>query len=1018
MYLCGKDNIFRLCPGDPEHRPGKTPFYYDFSTECTITDWQLVSRCGDRCLARAETVMPAGDFILLIPEKPIQGYRRILPETIFIDGVKYIPVRDGDAVYARPYILRYGITHTFGGGRSVVEFEFTSDEKEPLQYIDIAVIAGQEPVGETLPLSKKYDFPIEEIRLPVNKIPDISTFTAGVDSNGNAGRFGFVKGDGLLDCGIPYLGVIDKMFVSGFPRYKKPFRWGFVTHPENMPLHGTFLPGTVHPSQDKLQVNALAVRWEADLGDGKFFRNIYSVASAGVIHESNLGEMRLAQLQYAGNYRYMLIPQKNGCKVVDIRDMSNLEMSENFLLLFGSDEYPDIPIMLSFDCEPSEISVKHDPRTHRLQSLIFAGVSRMITVTPFGYELPESISPDDEKTLADAVKRCRFWSRALLAYPVSCREYFKIDNAAGKVTVVEKFTYEHLSDAWGTKPLEIAPLPPVIYHCKTAGFESAECFFPTKYGEFHAVLGSEAVYTLPLMELERKFPLKNKGESGISDAFADGFDEYFDFVSSFSDDIQSGPFFGSLFDPYAFASTLFNFLPREKQDKVVKKIKDKMAIAADRESSYRYPVVDFLRIMREKPGDKALKEMYSDPEMKYLKLWNYYPRVEPFTGIEYDLCYINLCLFNVEKEIRTGTREEIAGLDYPMIENDWGIGCSFCYMYLCILAAGDSSVLKKNWQTFKRMYKFFAVFHDWACMSSGYNEDGNGYVEGANFAGFTVFPLLAEMMGDKEAAEFSIYLAAKQLALRASVVCAADYFRQFYGGDKWYFWKYYRSEGNPAQDFQYMPKLLDGKCNDDGVYNFTTEGMYPEYFLNMQKHLGREFNEGLEVTREVFENHINDDSFGVSQGERRWTLTQGYSSILLNEVLDENYPAEKFLRNLEFAKNNNFIYRKFRGMHNLSRRLPQNFFECFLLALLEMRKHPVWLLHWENCRIISAEWDEENAAAELDVEVTASPAKIRLGVRKFPAGAVCGNSVIQLSQPAPGRVELQIADSGKVKIRF
>lgn len=1016
MRLVCENNIFRFTEDPAPTSGAQPPFAYDFSVEAKVENWEIVSHSGNDYRIAATVELPAGNFVALIPAKPILGYRRVLPMRMGIDGREFLLDTDAENAYVWPGAVRFGVR--FAGAGGIVEFtlDFYSEEKSPLDFLEFRIIPDLEKVEAPETLHKFLPLKSSEFPLPANELPDLSAFQAGIDSRKCAGRFGFDKGDGLIDCAVPYLGMVDKMFISGHPRYRKPFRWTFSTFPADLPLHGNFPPAQVHPRHDKLNVNGVSVSWQTDLGGGKFFRNTYSICAAGVIHESNAGEMALRKLEYAGNYRYVLIPRADGAEVRDLDSAGNLNMTENFLLFFGATEYPDVPIMVSFDRPVSRFTVVRDAKTSRLSEIHFPGVSRITTATPFGCELLDPMGSDSDR-LGEALSRCRFWSRVMLALPTGVKEYYRLDEAAQKVEIVNEFEYTYFTDAWGTKPLEIAPFPPVLSHCGVAEFTGGDCRFTTKYGKFFAAAGKVARYTIPMMEVERPIALRSKGDDRIANLLDSDFDQYLDFVEHFPDDVQSGPFFGSLFDPWAFASVLFPHLSRERQERMIAKIRQRLEIAADAESSYRYPVVDFLYLMREKPLDDDLIKMYESPDMKYLKLWNYYPRTEPFTGIKYVLCYINLCLFNVEKVIKTGTREEIAALDFPLIENDWGIGCSFYYLYLCLLGCGDHRALARNWEIFRAIYRFFECFHDWACMGSGYAEDGNGWVEGASLGGITSFILFAEMVKDKAAHDLGVYLAAKHLALRCSLVCASNsYCRKIYGTGEWYFWKYYRAEANPALDFEHVPRLLENKCNDDGIYNFTTEGLYPEYFLNLHRQLGAEFDRGMEITREVFERSLDLPNFKIQKGERNWTRVQTYCSILLHEALNADYPAEKVLEHLEYAKRNYFIFRSFRGMHNMSRRLPENYFESLIRSLVEMRRHALWLLHWENCRIVTAEFDSESHRAELDIETAAG--KIRCGVRSTPRSATLGGTPVEYRLVAPGKIEFYPEKSGKLIIQF
>nr|MDQ2687104.1 hypothetical protein [Armatimonadota bacterium] len=70
---------------------------------------------------------------------------------------------------------------------------------------------------------------------------------------------------------------------------------------------------------------------------------------------------------------------------------------------------------------------------------------------------------DDWQTLPDdALRRCRFWTRALRQYPVACDETFRIDPASKSVVVRDQFRWIATADDWKTAPLKFAPLSPTL----------------------------------------------------------------------------------------------------------------------------------------------------------------------------------------------------------------------------------------------------------------------------------------------------------------------------------------------------------------------------------------------------------------------------------------------------------------------------------------------------------------------------------------------------------------------------
>ncbi len=70
----------------------------------------------------------------------------------------------------------------------------------------------------------------------------------------------------------------------------------------------------------------------------------------------------------------------------------------------------------------------------------------------------------------------RFWSSALLAYPIACRESYRVFGDRHRVAIEESFEYIRTVDEWGTKETLIAPVPPVLSL-------AARYRFPVSFGQ-------------------------------------------------------------------------------------------------------------------------------------------------------------------------------------------------------------------------------------------------------------------------------------------------------------------------------------------------------------------------------------------------------------------------------------------------------------------------------------------------------------------------------------------------------
>ncbi|MBO5725028.1 MAG: hypothetical protein J6S58_09395, partial [Lentisphaeria bacterium] len=680
------------------------------------------------------------------------------------------------------------------------------------------------------------------------------------------------------------------------------------------------------------------------------------------------------------------------------------------ILLFSCTEFPDLPLLLVFQKKPENFSVQYNEKNNRLSRILMENCPLLFSATPFGIESFDPIAPDDESFIKRSIRLCRFWSRAFLAYPIRCEEYYKLDEVHKSTEILQKFSYRYIRDDWGTVPLELAPVPPVAQLSGLLRTEAMEDFcFPAQMGPLKGRRGKYCTYTLPWMPESRKFPLKDS-ETDLPEILKEGYDEYFSFVKKFPPPFQSYPYAGAFLEPYAFTSALTHFLSAEDQAALREKLSGALSFICDGEATGNYTAIRFAQIMRSQPENEDLLKIYADPELRHLslKLWN--TRKEPFTGREYTICYLNLSYFTANI-LKTGSREEIKNLSKPLIENDLGLGLSVYYLYLAVLATGELTAVKKNFPILKSAFHFFEIFHDWACMGSGYSENGVTWCEGANYGAFTAYTQLCELLSEKEDLALARYYSSKQFALRMGIFRASRYyFCKYFGIPPYDVCQSFR-EGNQiygqylcapgdVEEYEYRPYT---------VYKMTTEGLYGELFESAE----RFFPEDWERVRASVGRNLHELPEGTPAD---WNVLEPSGVYLMSLALDEKVPSAFFEKELARIKERGFLMQRWRGIHIFSRRLPQNAWEVQLRAWNEMKKHPLWLTLWKNTIILSAEWTGKEARITLEVnEKTFADREsfLRLGYRRKPeritfngkdADFTCDETgqTIQISLPASG----------------
>lgn len=961
-------------------------YYWDFNSEHQLEHWQIISSRGSEKTLECHLNSCGGKFVFLLPCRGSCDVSNPILRKIAVNGTSFLPGKDAQPCYIHPYFARYGFDITLRKGINIlhVTLDFPQGAELP-EKLFFSLIPRQETTRPPRKKNKKrfYSCPgKDEFPSGTNHV-DLSGWTPGIGRENSPGRFGFTKGDGLLDCAMPNLGIVDKMFLCGQPRYRKPYRWHYSLLPPGMPLHGSYPPSECGIENDSIEVNHLSVKWRAEFQKSSFSCT-YSLATPAILTENSFGFQRISNLRFAGNYQSVLIPRGNRVEAVAIDDADLSGMTENWLLFFECTEYPEIPLMVVLERRPDTFRVQRD-KDGRLLELQFGTCSWMMTATPFGIE---SFTPGETgsgKWIRDAVSRCRFWSRAFLAYPVRCIDYFKINQKKETVSITQKFEYRYLQDQWGTVPLETAPLPPTVSLCGNAKLSGIHDFrFPTKYGFLNGGFGCFSSYELPFMPLERPFPLVD-ANSSIPAFLAASMNEYKHFTGEFSPEWISYPYAGAHLEPFAFASSMMFFMNSEDRKFLRDNILKRLSYALEENRKSHYPVIRHGEMMRKAPEYDDLVKFYHDPSMTFKTLWNWYDRKEPFTGTEFKICYLNLCYIS-NGNIVEGTPEEIRKLKIPLIENDWGVGLTFYYLYLCALAAGSFEEIRKKWDLIKKVYAFFDKMHDWACMGTGFSDNGITWVEGANYGLFPSFIHMAEAVGDHTSRDFGIYNAAKQFALRLAILRSSlDYFPRCFKESPWFCTKAFQEENIPGHGFQNIPALLPGRLRPDALYNITTEGLYPEAFTALRKFGGKSYRQTFSLMRSALLR--SNGSYGDA-----WGKMQQFSSILIDEALNRRVPPEKVMRDIDEGIRKGLVIKRWRGIHIYTRALPENYFHAQLLAWLEMRKHKLWLEHWEAMRIEQASWQKDQAVIVFGGEgkmrlicgTTCRPYRIFLNGKKIP----------------------------------
>jgi len=215
-------------------------------------------------------------------------------------------------------------------------------------------------------------------------------------------------------------------------------------------------------------------------------------------------------LNLKGKSRYVSFLKLPKGKLVTVYDRAkDGPFGKNWLLLWNKPGRPDgdLPIQLVLTAQPESISVQCE-QTGTSKVVVDFGAEgvQVLALRPIRAD-SKAAGPKD----AAVAQTCEFWSKAALAYPMHYAELAKL--AGGRkdlLEVADVYEYRVFKDAWGTEPLQIAPLPPLA--CYGLSVEARDLKTSAKpmdlslgdYGRFHAFVGTNVCrYTVPVDTLPR-----------------------------------------------------------------------------------------------------------------------------------------------------------------------------------------------------------------------------------------------------------------------------------------------------------------------------------------------------------------------------------------------------------------------------------------------------------------------------------------------------------------------------------
>jgi hypothetical protein len=461
----------------------------------------------------------------------IVSMRKTLPVDLNSKEItKYNPFIDN--AYARVYDGYRYIELT----NAISEFEAFGIKNARLQALKKlaqefkALLNQGNPIDETA---------VKAVKLIAELKPEMEGFTEGVSRGGSFGRFGWITsaglgaysgGDGLLANQVLADGGIARQYASNAENPRESFlcRFRFMGSKDNalsdklfsrkaayedVEVEFGYLPGMFYTDKTPEEVKIHDINWiHKRFSYKKDFIADMSLASPSILLESPYNEFEIEDSK-SGAFTHMAYKDAQG-KVVSIKagEDGNLyaldahgAFGSNWIMLWNGNntetdlagQRGNVPLQIIFQRQP--VSIERFADKIRIA---FKQPGAIWLNTPYGARIQPTRNWHGFLT-PKAVLKADFMGRTALAYPVNCNEFYRYNPEKKQVEILDKFTFKRFDDNdWQIKPLEVAPLPPLLSLMMDNGFDAVlpenlmDMDYPTIYGFLRGVPGSELRYSM------------------------------------------------------------------------------------------------------------------------------------------------------------------------------------------------------------------------------------------------------------------------------------------------------------------------------------------------------------------------------------------------------------------------------------------------------------------------------------------------------------------------------------------
>ncbi|MDO5318673.1 MAG: hypothetical protein Q4G65_08615 [bacterium] len=506
------------------------------------------------------------------------------------------------------------------------------------------------------------------------------------------------------------------------------------------------------------RADALSLGGEVAVEGMPAFRIDASLAYPGVRWDFHCNEV-VMRLQNLNAFAY--VPAGEG-KVLDLSkdEIPVADLREPWMLLYNGSER-DTPLMLVLQHRPAQIKViRQGEAVQGIRWVVQGRAFGMVTPTwLLGAKTCDTSSwtngiPDS------VVARAREWHPRALAYPIRCREMFRLDETKGRVDIRARYESIRTADDWGTVPRTYAPVSPVAWTMKGTLFESEDAIRPTglvtRFGDL-AVKNdaSEVRWSLKLFQPDLALLPHVTGYADYDRIANEHFAQGVKFTCGGGvkvDYVKDKQGYAGGRNPNGLTCNMHGNL-----------------LGLCRTSANPFIFTEENRRLMRRRLTWRLLEPLETMQHKMVCRW----RREPVSGIDYTI------YMNSPRDIATVYEPKEYGSTIIYGDSNETVMMILTCLQRLADQMGQADVVKANWDAISRHVPSYTMANDdWCIQASGCLEwGGPGSIDmlNAEFAGMMKLARLAEIAGDESVRAQALYRAARRACPTLARLRMLDY---------------------------------------------------------------------------------------------------------------------------------------------------------------------------------------------------------------------------------------------------